>query len=97
MSEIDRLGAGRELDALVAEKVMGWQVLNYDNGTTLIIERDKDGVVFPYQLDEGETAEQGIWWSPSTRMNEAWEVVEKLQEFGERGYSKMLECYDAKR
>jgi hypothetical protein len=64
--------AGREVDALVAEKVMDWAIVQqkYLDGTPagpLIF--DSDG-----QLRGGP----GEGWSPSTNIPQAWEVVEKL-------------------
>lgn len=55
--------AGRELDALVAEKVMGWEVWGFD------------GDPGPCR----ESSEGYIWsWRPSTDIKAAWEVVERL-------------------
>jgi len=66
--------AGRELDALIAEKVMGWE----------------------FHANAG-WYEPGMWetntacraapcgvrgWRPSTRIQDAWQVVEKLMEKG---------------
>ncbi len=83
---------GRELDALVAEKVMGWTRMSYEqayhyagrkeltgywHSTT---ERDRYG-----RSKEMARAEDDLdyyqpedAWSPSTDMAAAWEVVERL-------------------
>jgi hypothetical protein len=76
--DIDNLQAGRELDALVAEKVMGWDVLRYDNGTIVIVERDDKDGIFCNQIDADDTINHAIWWSPSTRINDTWRVVNKF-------------------
>ena len=66
--------AGRELDALVAEKVMGWKVDNEHPYTTYY-----DGIDFMGSNCEDDQA----YWSPSTDIAAAWQVVEKMRE---RGY-----------
>lgn len=54
------LKPGRELDAVIAEKVMGWK---------------KRGAYWVSDIGP----EQDSMWSPSTRIEAAWEVVEKLK------------------
>ena len=74
------LKAGRELDALIAEKVMGWH-------------RKTENEIYPYWYDEiglvTKLAEDiPSWsdgfanyaWSPSTNISSAWEVVEKFRK-----------------
>ena len=64
--------AGRELDALIAEKVMGWRRF----GTTLTLSwRTPEGIV---------TWEESSYPSfrPSERIQDAWLVVEKMQSDG---------------
>lgn len=59
------LKPGRELDALVAEKVMGWSLDGY----------------FWYCGDKPTRYKSGLFedeFSPSTDIAAAWEVVEKL-------------------
>lgn len=56
--------AGRELDALVAEKVMGWM--------------DGDGVGLRVADGEVINSMDCRPWSPSTDIAAAWEVVEKM-------------------
>lgn len=73
--DIDKLVAGRELDALLAEKVMGWKPSKdgrYWDGPDASRHRE-DG---PW-LDAGESV-----WSPSQDIVAAWEVLEKVQEIG---------------
>jgi hypothetical protein len=64
---------GRELDALVAEKVMGWWQgngwwRNSDGAGIKIVEWR-----YPDQL------EADLRWEPSAKICDAWEVVEKLR------------------
>ena len=63
--EIDKLEAGREMDALVAEEVMEWRWEWSE-------EYPNVGCWMPSGY--GERA-----WSPSTSISVAWEVVEKLK------------------
>lgn len=63
--EIDKLEAGSELDKLIAEKVMGWRVVD-DRGS--------------YHAYDGETW-LGIladYFPFSTDIRAAWEVVERI-------------------
>jgi hypothetical protein len=69
--EILALGAGRELDALVAEHVMGW------SRGTIGPEDDLSLVWFP--LDGGGWLEEPRPWSTDIRA--AWQVVEKASGF----------------
>jgi hypothetical protein len=58
--------AGRKLDALVAEKVMGWKdkvLTTEDEGIAII-----------------ESFDNIFKFSPSTNIADAWKVVEKIQE-----------------
>ena len=70
--------AGRELDVLIGEKVMGWKGgglywINANGAATELYE-DYPG----YEC--GERSEDA--WSPSTSIAAAWQVVEKLREHG---------------
>ena len=60
--------AGREMDALVAEKVMGYEDMGIGIGLRFQ-KPSKDGVKVLYELP-----------GYSTRIVAAWEVVEKLRE-----------------
>lgn len=69
--------AGRELDALVAEKVMGWhyadrQKMGWGDGPPV--------VVTDLGEESGRPTIQG--WSPSTDIAAAFQVVEKMRERG---------------
>ncbi len=59
--------AGRELDAKVAEEVMGWEIITLGN-TDVWAERLVDG---------WEPKRQN--WNPSTQIADAWLVVEKMK------------------
>ena len=73
--------AGRELDALVAEKVMGWSSqadgLYWDAGnhrTRLVL-----GSIIAKKRDEmGLENAHGFVFAPSTNIADAWEVVRKM-------------------
>ena len=65
------MNPGRELDALVAERVMGWW-----RGD----DEAPEGEGW-YKYDE---LERFLDWSPSRSIADAWGVVEKLDMFGDR-------------
>jgi hypothetical protein len=78
------LKPGRDLDALVAEKVMGWKI--YEPYT-----RAERSVSYPHVTDHA--GEQGydflLWvdenkngkrWRPSTSISDAWKVVECIRK-----------------
>lgn len=67
----DEMEAGRELDALVAEKVMEW--MWYDGRGT--------GGPSYWQDKDGEYS-WCAYWNPSTEIADAWEVVEALRDKG---------------
>lgn len=74
MDEIVNMVEGRELDALIAEKVMGWfdyyphfSTEHHFSGWFAEVPKDKLGICM---ADED--------WSPSTDIAAAWEVVEKV-------------------
>jgi len=59
--------AGREMDALVAKKVMGWKIKHYG------------GDVFYWKL-KGKDIGLVDMWEPSTNIADAWKVVEKFAD-----------------
>jgi hypothetical protein len=73
--QIDAMPAGREMDALVAERVMGW-VRHPDSMYRHWCERQPDGTL--RFLDQCEPLHTVRPWHPSTDIAAAWEVVEKL-------------------
>ena len=75
------MNAGRELDALVAEKVMGW-VWMKEVSTIFLFERTLLPPLFESKVDHsGDDAFIIMPEIPdySTDIAEAWEVVEKLK------------------
>lgn len=63
----NQLKVGQSLDKFIAEKVMGWQVINYPNSEIAEVETE-DEVFF---LDE---------FKPSASIKDAWEVVETINK-----------------
>lgn len=81
---------GRELDALVAEKVMGWKRLTYAQQYPTNINYSKDDRLtmhwHSHDLQEQAYAEDcddyyapELAWSPSTDIRDAWEVIYRLK------------------
>jgi hypothetical protein len=70
--------AGYELDAVVAEKVMGWKKVGYSAGGGGFATPDNKRWVFKIPR-YGVTQDIPEF---STRIAAAWTVVEKLQEMG---------------
>ena len=73
--DIDKMEAGKEMDALVAERVMGWKVDKESYSTWVAI--TDTYLFFPLV---GMT--KGSWgnWTPSTDISAVWQVVEKMSE-----------------
>lgn len=69
---------GRELDALVAEKVMGWtKFVQYKGAEWRVGEEyidNGDCICIPVSIHRADE------WRPSNRIQDAWTVVEKLSE-----------------
>lgn len=68
------MNPGRELDYLVAEKVMGWRLLNKNSG----MNNDLALVVTPGWYGPGQSLVMEKF-EPSTDIQAAWQVVEKLR------------------
>ena len=87
--EIMALEAGRELDALVAEKVMGWK---WDKGNSLQhLLLGPDGAIGAVIFHDGIADDDGIVQPLdcphySTDIAAAWEVVEKLRRANDGEY-----------
>lgn len=90
--DIDELEAGRELDEVVAEKVMGWQLVHTAEPLAPFNRwRDRSGKSRYTRND----ILPGLCWLPSTNIAAAWEVVGalngmklgwfSLEQFGEKG------------
>ncbi len=79
---IDDLPAGPEIDALVAERVMGWMLLSSGHGRTSLPE-----VYFDPKNREKCWRENGKrrWqaWCPSEDVAAAFEVFEELRQSGD--------------
>lgn len=60
----------RKLDALVAEKVMGWRMVTYTAGGEQVTE---------LAPPDGDLHRAGRWPNYSTEIEDAWLVVEKLR------------------
>ena len=80
--EIDKLEAGRETDALVAEKVMGWRKVS----SQIITETMRGSLPWTRWWGEKQNA-AGRWRivdlpKYSASISAAWEVVEKLKAEG---------------
>jgi hypothetical protein len=71
---IDTMPAGQELDALVAEKVMGWDIHFKDPELRGGKEHWRD-----HERSTNWLPEQ---WCPSSDISAAWEVLEKVQDVG---------------
>lgn len=81
MSEVKELKAGRELDALIAEKVMGWH-------REFVTDPSSNYSFWNYVDADGRGMYTPEEWEPSTSISAAWEVVEKLQTLGIKCWMK---------
>jgi hypothetical protein len=72
MTDIDQLEAGRELDALVAEKVMGWPHITDDDPYRHY--KSYGGVIVNGDAEIIRRGVIGEPWKPSTDIAAAWEV-----------------------
>lgn len=84
--------AGRELDALIAEKVMGWKRMTYAQAnpgnkhyaaderlTWTWFDSNDNETKRAVDSDCVDCGTDFLAWSPSTDIKDAWEVVEKLR------------------
>lgn len=81
------MNAGRDLDALIAEKVMGWH-----RGKGGAIAGPGTGYEWPAYWHDDAGAQQApciedrfagiVPWSPSTNIADAWLVVERMRALG---------------
>ena len=69
--------AGRELDALIAIRIMGWKHYgtNAHHGTDIWIEPD-------HHMVGGSGTFHEYHWSPSHDIRDAWKVVDRMHELG---------------
>lgn len=76
--------AGPKLDALIAEKVMGWRLVKVEEW------EPADPNTCRWHLDDGwawdgrDGSDYAWKWKPSTDISLAWQVVEKLAEKADR-------------
>ena len=68
--EIRNIKAGREMDALIAEKVMGWKKIVI-GGVGWFVKESPLGMSYQYMTQSGD-------FEPSTDIAAAWQVVEKM-------------------
>ena len=80
--EILNMQAGREMDALIAEKVMGFEVIG--DGKVVLF-KDND---YAYLVPD-----LGGQWSPSADISAAWQVVEKFAYYKIERLGKMHNVY----
>ncbi len=73
--EIKSMLAGEEMDSLIAEKVMGWHLIPAED----IIEDGETKHWAQMWLDKNNRIMHNSF-SPSSDMNDAWEVAEKLRQ-----------------
>ena len=82
--EIDKEPAGQQLDSWVAEKVMGWRVVDSDMEDTAkaiyktFAVKDDDGLGVRRPLNNAVNGWGYDDFNPSTNITDAWEVVETL-------------------
>jgi hypothetical protein len=83
------MNAGRELDALVAEKVMGWKWQRHEDSKGWWCETFHDPNGLKALVRDEKGTRESHWWpggemgarsmpSYSTEISAAWEVVEKM-------------------
>lgn len=68
--EVQKMWAGRGMDAMVAIEVMGWTYVDSDPDFKWSVPANEDGVVMRRRLPEF-----------STDISAAWEVVEKIKDY----------------
>jgi len=87
---------GRELDALVAENVMGWKRVRWMDWKQKIADETRTSLTYSWHDANGDMTENAedmddyynptYAWSPSTDIAAAWEVVERLALTFEMGW-----------
>jgi Phage ABA sandwich domain len=70
----------REIDRLVAEKVMGWRLKSFPGGGGgFSAWLNDDGKIVKYENDCTLHAQPYDFWRPTINITDAWQVVEKLK------------------
>jgi hypothetical protein len=85
MLDVDSLEAGLELNALLAERIMGWPVAHYIKGKRYPGFNPKTINYYESTDNIKRTDFSSDWsyWSPSTNIKDAWDIVEKLRAMGD--------------
>lgn len=81
----------REIDRLVAEKVMRWRLKSFaGGGGGFVAWVDDDGKIVKYENDCTLHAHPIAFWKPTTNITDAWQVVEKIiEQFGSYSLTKI--------
>lgn len=87
--EIEQMPAGRELDRLIAEKVLGLSVYHYDkdhadNCYFMLMDTEGDPVLFTGRHRDAERKTEAAAWGDcpaySTDIAAAWEVLMEMKD-----------------
>ena len=70
--EISNMPAGREMDALVAEYVMGWETISFES------EIIPNHIVSGWNDEKRKEIVRSCYWQPSEDISAAWDVLAKL-------------------
>ena len=74
--DIDQMPAGPEMDALVAEVVMGWSVIRLESGSIVTVEVDENGHAYAWTYNPGD--EYYVGFKPSVRVQDSRQVLDHL-------------------
>lgn len=80
MKKAPELKPGRELDALVAEKVFGWRLYNYDESRFAETERDYEDASYMdgWVWERDTITREAYQFKPSSSIADAWAIVDKF-------------------
>jgi hypothetical protein len=76
--DIDQMPAGPEMDALIAEVVMGWPVIRMDNGAIVIVEIGDSGQAYAWTYNPGD--DHHVGFKPSTDLVDSRQVLDRIVE-----------------
>lgn len=86
----------REIDRLVAKKVMGWRLKSFPGGGGgFSAWLNDDGKIIKYENDYTLDAQPYDFWRPTTNIADAWQVVEKLERANLRVLVKSCSVKDS--
>ena len=75
----------RKIDRLVAEKVMGWRLKSFPGeGGGFSAWLNDDEKIIKYENNCTLHAQPYDFWKPSTNIADAWQVVKKFYEKGDK-------------